>query len=137
MAGTWTSEHFSRFAGQIRRLTDQHRELEDEPLHLALSYDPGRDPRDVFLFEAIGQFAGGATNLDRDLFEVTFGSTSEFPLGDGERLHLLLTSPEELPVALKEHWPLADELRSAVRRGDYEVMFVDDIGRELLESIRE
>lgn len=58
MAGTWTSERFPQFEPAIRRLTEQHRELEDEPLHLALGYLPRRKGQEVydgiFLFEVIG-----------------------------------------------------------------------------------
>jgi hypothetical protein len=54
MAGSWTSERFPQFETAIRHLTDQHRELKDEPLHLAISYGPIRDQQDIFLFEVIG-----------------------------------------------------------------------------------
>jgi hypothetical protein len=50
MAGTWISKTFPQFEKQIRNLTKQHRELKDEPLHLAISYAPKRDQQDIFLF---------------------------------------------------------------------------------------
>src|SRR5438552_2950735 len=79
MAGSWTSERFPQFEAAIRRLTDQHRELADEPLHLALSYLPAkRDQQHIFLFEVIGG-AGESGNPERDLFEVTFAASPGFP----------------------------------------------------------
>ena len=36
MPGEWISEKFPQFEPAIRQLTEQHRELEDELLHLAL-----------------------------------------------------------------------------------------------------
>jgi hypothetical protein len=55
MAESWTSDGFPQFEQAIRRLTEQHRELEDEPLHLAVSDSPAeRDRQDIFLFEVIG-----------------------------------------------------------------------------------
>jgi hypothetical protein len=55
MAGPWTAERFPQFEAAIRRLTDQHRGLVDEPLHLAVSYLPAlRDQQHIFLFEVIG-----------------------------------------------------------------------------------
>ena len=50
MAGTWTSERFPQFEPAIRRLTQQHRELEDEPLHLALAYLPRRHGQEIHQF---------------------------------------------------------------------------------------
>ena len=38
MAGQWNAARFSRSEAAIRRLTEQHRALADEPLHLAVSY---------------------------------------------------------------------------------------------------
>jgi hypothetical protein len=50
MAGPWTAESFPQFEAAIRRLTEQHRELVDEPLHLAVSYLPAiRDQQHVYL----------------------------------------------------------------------------------------
>ena len=59
MAGSWTSEKFPQFEQAVRALTEQHRELEDEPLHLAISYGPLRDQQDIFLFEKRGIGVGG------------------------------------------------------------------------------
>jgi hypothetical protein len=55
MAGTWVLENLPQFEPALRRLTQQHRELEDEPLHLAVAYLPvrqGKEAHDgVYLFE--------------------------------------------------------------------------------------
>ncbi|MGH7140734.1 MAG: hypothetical protein ACREHD_33800 [Pirellulales bacterium] len=111
--------------------------LQDEPLHLALAYDPGHNPGDVFLFEVVGGFAGGQPNPERNLFEVTYGNCSGFASTNGEQLHLVLTSPEELQVAVREHWPLAVEVAEAIRQGNFELLFEDDEGSQLLDLIRE
>src|SRR5438132_10790984 len=103
MAGKWTSERFPHFESAIRRLTEQHRELEDEPLHLALAYLPRRNGREVaqgiFLLEVIG---GAANRLGQsgDLFEATFDAAPGLPTGFDQTLHLILTTPRELEEAL-------------------------------------
>ena len=107
MAGTWTTERFPQFAEAIGKLAQQHRELEDEPLHLAVSYGPPREQEDIFLFEVIG---GTDINPEGNLFETTFLPASGFPMEPGQRLHLILTNPEELHEAVDKGWPLAKEI---------------------------
>jgi hypothetical protein len=135
MAGTWTSERFPQFESQIRRLTEQHRELEDEPLHLAISYAPKRDQEDIFLLEAIGGNGGDSVNPDKELFETTFASAPGFPMALTQRLHLVLTNRHELDVALDERWQSVGEIVDAISSGDYVVLFQDDIGKDLLNRI--
>ena len=78
MAENWTSGRFPQFEAQIRELTSQHRELEDEPLHLAISYAPKRDPQDIFLFEVVGGNGSGIVSTEHELFEITFASAPVF-----------------------------------------------------------
>lgn len=136
MAGSWTTERFPQYERSLRKLIDQHREIEDEPLHLAISYQPPRDPHDVFLFEVIGDSIDGI-RTDRDLFEVTFEPTAQLPLASGERMHLVLTNPREFRQALDENWPLANELRDAIRSHDYKVLHSDTNGEAILNLMRE
>jgi hypothetical protein len=136
MAGTWTSERFPQFEREISRLTEQHRELQDEPLHLAVAYLPAaRDQQDIFLFEVVG---GALTTIssDRNLFEATFTSTPGFRMGANERLHLVLTNPDELRLALEQGWPLAQEVVNAIRANDYHTMYADDVGNAVLSQLQ-
>jgi hypothetical protein len=136
MAGSWTADRFPQFEKAIRHLIEQHRELEDEPLRLAITYLPAnRDPQHIFLLEVIHAF-GESLNPERDLFEVTYEPTPGFPMGPNEQLHLILTNPRELKTALRESWPLAIEVIDAIRAGDYEVLFEDRIGKRLLAMLR-
>jgi hypothetical protein len=137
MAGSWTADRFPEFEPEIRRLAAQHQELEDEPLHLAISYQPGtRVQQDIYLFEVIGGIGAG-TNPDRDLFEVVFEATPEFPMAPRERLHLILTTPEEMEVALRDGWPLAAEVVGAIRAGDYKELHADETGQRALARLQE
>ena len=136
MAGSWTSDRFPQFEQAIRQLTEQHRELEDEPLHLAVSYLPAkRDQQHIYLFEVIGT-AGDSINPEEDLFEVTFGNTDGFPMAKGQELHLILTNPRELDIALERSWPLASELVTALRDGDFKVLFQDEVGEKVLTTLQ-
>jgi hypothetical protein len=137
MAGTWTSERFPQFEAAIKRLTEQHRELADEPLHLAISYLPdGRNQQHIFLFEVIGGGAG-SVNPERDLFEAEFAATPGFPMGPNEQLHLVLTNARELDIALRENWALAEEVVGAIQAGDYKVLHADEIGQRVLAMLEE
>ena len=135
MAGSWTADRFPQFEAAIRRLTEQHRELVDEPLHLAVSYLPGmRDQQHIFLFEVIGG-PGESINPERDLFEAIFETSPGFPMGPNEQLHLILTNPRELEIALREGWSLASEVVNAFRARDYEVLYKDEIGKRVLDKL--
>ncbi|HYW84856.1 MAG TPA: hypothetical protein VFB30_16450 [Spirochaetia bacterium] len=135
MAGSWTADRFPQFEAAIRRLTEQHRELVDEPLHLAVSYLPVmRDQQHIFLFEVIGG-PGESINPERDLFEAIFETTPGFPMGPNEQLHLILTNPRELEIALREGWSLASEVVNAFRARDYEVLYKDEVGERVLDKL--
>jgi len=137
MAGSWTADRFPKFEAGIRRLTDQHRELEDEPLHLAIAYHPAtQDQQHIFLFEVIGG-PGDSVSPERDLFEVTFAATADFPMNPNEQLHLILTNPRELTIALREDWRLARDLIAAIRAGDYNALYADEVGQRILAMLQE
>ncbi len=130
VAGPWTSERFPQIETRIRELTEQHRELEDEPLHLAISYAPQRDPQDIFLFEVIG--GTDSISPDKELFETTFASTPGFPMSTDQQLHLLLTNRSELDMALREGWQSVREIVDAIRSGEYKTLWADEIGKGVL-----
>jgi hypothetical protein len=131
MAGTWTTERFPAFADAIRRLTAEHQELKDEPLHLAISYGPPREQQDIFLFEVIG--GDDTLNPEGDLFEVTFLPGSGFPMAPSQKLHLILTNRKELQEATNKGWPLAMEILSALRSsGTHKVLHKDQLGKKIL-----
>lgn len=135
MAGSWIADRFPQFEGAIRRLTEQHRELEDEPLHLAVAYLPAtRDQQHIFILEVVGGL-GESVNPDRDLFEAVYETSPGFPMGPKEQLHLILTNPRELEVALRDGWSLASEAVNAIRAGDYEVLYKDEVGEQALDRL--
>jgi hypothetical protein len=133
----WTIHRFPGLERQIRDLAEQHREFRDEPLHLAIAYQPIRDPQDIFIFELIGNFGGNEVASDAELFEVTFDSGPSFTMQPGQKLHLVFSNPKEFRAALDQRWPKAEEIRDAVRRGNFEVLHSDEIGRKALELLNE
>jgi len=135
MAGPWTSTKFPQFKEQIRNLTKQHRELKDEPLHLAISYAPKRNQQDIFLFEVIGGNGGESINPEKELFETTFTSTPSFPMAAGQQLHLILTNQRELDVALSEGWPSIREVVDAIQSNDYQKLYADKTGGQILKLL--
>jgi hypothetical protein len=120
-----TSKQFPEYAEELRGLVTQHRKIRDEPLLLAIYYKPRREEDDVFLFEVIGEFGAGAIDEDRELFEVTYPSSTNFPLEAGQRLHLVLTNPQEYEVAVQQGWKHVQELREAIKSSDFQVLYSD------------
>ena len=114
----------------------RHREIEDEPLQLALIYRADGDSANLSLFEVHDNFGRNEVDEDRQFFEFGFGPATSLPLADIQKVRLILTNPVELRVALDEGWPSALEVRDAVRRGDFEALFADEVGTALLELLR-
>jgi hypothetical protein len=118
---------------QLRKLVEEHRQLADEPLLLAVYFEPKRNPEDVFLFEIIDGFAGGRVDEERKLFEVSYSGTESFPMMPGKKLHLVLTNPTEFEAACQEDWPSLREIREAVKAGHSETLYVSQ-GSDSLEA---
>jgi hypothetical protein len=127
---------FPQSESKLKRLVSEHLKLQDEPLLLALYYAPDREQQDIFLFEVLDGFGGNSVSPDRNLFEVTYGTSPAFAMKRGQQLHLVLTNPIELKLAFRDGWELAKEIRDAVRRNDYRVIHQDEGAAELLEIVR-
>lgn len=127
-----TPELFDRLHGWV----EAHRGLEDETLRLALAFDPGRDSQDVFLFEVSDNFGSNSVSEDRAMLEASYLRPQDFPLRPGQNIRLILTNPPELRAALAEGWPAATEIRQAIRRGDFEILYQDSIGEGILREIK-
>ena len=114
---------FPAYESQTKRLVESHLALEDEPLLLALYYAQDADSEDVYLFEVIENFGAGDISEDKELFEVTFGSSEGFPLPSGRHLHLILTNPDELKAAFANKWEGVEAIRSAIWRGNFRSLY--------------
>jgi hypothetical protein len=132
----FTIDRYPHLDNSLRELARKHGELQDEPLHLALLYDPGRETEDVFLFELLGNFGRNEIGEEGELFEVAFGPTDQLPLSAGQHLHLVLSSTREFEFALAQEWKSALEMRDAVRRGDFEILYKNEIGENALGWLR-
>lgn len=135
MAGAWAIESFPQFEEALRRLTNEHLELKDEPLHLALAYSSPRDSQDIFLLEVIG-FRVESDESEGNFFEVSYANTADFSMEPEQKLHLILTDPKELKTALRDAWPTMVEIVGAISRDDFKVLFEDEVGQQLLTEIQ-
>jgi hypothetical protein len=115
-------------------LVQAHQRLQDEPLHLAIAYDPGRERDHVFLFEIVGNFGSELIDPDRRFFEVGFSGAQVF-MARPPDLRLVLTSPTEFREALRDGWPVIAELRRAIASQRYQIMYQDDVGRRLFQEL--
>ncbi len=128
---------FPAYREPLQNLVEEHLEDKNDPLLLALYYAPQRNPEDVFLLEVSQNFSNGRLDPDRELFEMAFSNKTGFPVEDGQWVHLVLANPNEVQVAFKEHWLLSDEIRTAIRNNNAEVIYsVPGVGDELLREIR-
>jgi hypothetical protein len=134
---TQTTSNFHSHLKDIKKLVAEHKKIKDEPLLLAIYYQPRRDPQDIFLFEVIDNFGRGAVSDEKEFFEVTYGSTSGFLMESGQRLHLILTNPEEFALAVNKAWPQVRELQDARADSQYEVIFKSKTHEHLERMLHE
>lgn len=132
---TQAPTQFPGFATQIRGLVEEHLKLTDEPLLWAVYYKPNRDEQDIFLFEVIEDFGAGRIDPDREFFEVTYTSKSGFDMDADQRLHLVLTNPQEFTAAVRENWELLAELQQAINLGNYQTIYIDQGHKHLAEMV--
>jgi hypothetical protein len=104
---------------------------------LALVIDPGRDPEDVFLFKVSEGFGLNEIGPDREFLEATLGAMEALPLEKDQRLHLIVKSPTELRAALEQSSASANEVRDAIRGDDFEILFQDEQGLDMMEWLRD
>ena len=127
---------FNEYNLQMRELIEYHLQLPEIRVILALRFQPERLPEDVFLFEVIDNFGAGLLDDKKTLFEIAYDSSEEFPMKAHSQLHLVLTHPVEIDLALREQWPSAQEIRNAVLAGKCETLFSDAEGKQILERLR-
>ncbi|MCX7014596.1 MAG: hypothetical protein NTW86_18940 [Candidatus Sumerlaeota bacterium] len=120
---------------KLASLVREHLALKDEPLLLAAYYVPRRKPKDIFVFELIENFGDNTVSPAREFFEVTFSSSKDIPLEPGQQVHLVMTNPEEMEVALQEGWKNAQELKEAKRKGKFWVLHQDARAFDVLGKI--
>ena len=125
------------FLDIVTGLVEDHKELLEEPIHLAIYYAPKeRGANDVFLFEVLDDFEGNSIEEDGDMLEVTYGRTPDFPmLNQDSRLHIILASPTELRKAYKNKTNLFNELKLALDSDKAKVIFSDQHGEKLKSEV--
>src|SRR5438876_10570077 len=116
-----------QYAALLRDLVNQHKQLDDDRLALAIAYTDDRN-HDLFLMEVLEKrgFLGQGFIFQgaSDLRVHEIASTPGFPLAADQTLHLILTNPVELQHALAANYPLAESFRQAVRSGRYLALVV-------------
>jgi len=128
---------YPEYKSAVEKLVEQHRNLRDGRLHLAVYLaPPKRSKRDIYLFEVIDDFGGEQTDPERKLFTFAYGSTPGLPLPDGVRLWMILTNPTEFDQAIHEGWKRVDEIRNAKKAGNALVLHADAKGKKLWTRIK-
>jgi len=128
---------YPNYLNQVRDLVEQHRELVEEPLLLAIYYAPDRDPEDVFLFEILDNFRGGALDTSGDILEVLYGSTEHFEMDPrNAMLHILLLNPKEFIDAVSQDTRKIAELRAAFGNGKAQLVFESDKCNDVVKVIQ-
>ena len=120
---------------RVRRLVSAHKRIKGGPLLLAVYYESAQAPQDISILEVIDSAGTNSVDPDKELFEVTYGSTPGFQMREGQRLRLVLTNPRELRIAIREGWPKVREIRKAFERGRAMVISQSPKAKDLLEGL--
>ncbi len=120
---TAAARTFPGYHEVVQELVEEHLEIKDQPLLLALYYAPDRDSNDVFLFEVADKFGGNRVTEEKAFMEVTFGADSELRIGKKQRLHLVITNPNEFRAAIRNRWPDVVEIGKAVAQQRYQQIY--------------
>ncbi len=123
----------------VKRLVEQHRQLEHQTLLLAVYFNRPEDPDSVYLLEVISQLGYDEVSDDNELFEMSYGSTEGFRVPIGSRLNIILTNAVELRVAIEKQWDSLRSLLAAVELGpeQYQVIFSTGVGDDLISLLRQ
>jgi hypothetical protein len=133
---------FPEYLNQVKELVNQHLELVEEPLLLAIYYAPDgdvpeRNPEDVFLFEVLGNFDGSSIAYEGDLLEVVYGNTPHFVMHSRDSLlHIILTSPAELYEAAQRNTRRFQEVKRALAEHRAQIIYSDPQGVELQKVLQ-
>jgi len=135
----WKTKQLPKFKKQLDSLIKEHRKMEDEPLHLAMVYNPvdKGDAGEIYLLEVIGGHELHSLSPDPDLYFSTYRSTPDYDIGFKFPLHLILTNEFELQMAIEDSWPRAEEMVAAIKNESFHVLFKDEIGEEILAKLKE
>lgn len=104
-----------RYRQYIAPLVERHKENYGDKLLLSVSYTPERDESDIFLLTVLAGFHSHSLEENGDILEVLYGSTNAFPLFGNDRLHILLTSPEEFEEAKQKQTSRLTEFMTACK----------------------
>ena len=109
------------YPGQIDLIEDlvlnDHTEFKETPLILAIYFKSRQFPNEECVFEVLHRFGLNEVSEVKSVFQIQFGPTPNFPLPEGDRLHLFLTNPVEVSYAIAHRWPEVVDLCEAIKSG--------------------
>jgi hypothetical protein len=119
----------------IKSLVASHREIKEEPLHLAIFLrDPAR-PAELVLLEVLGNFGQDQISDEGEIMTVRFPSSADLPIGSDRELCLMLTNVPEFETASASNWASILEVRRLIGEEAYSVVSSDDVGKRLLQEL--
>lgn len=119
----------------LQQLLSKHLAIQDEPLQLALWFQPDRDKEAVFVFEVADNFGNNDVDPEKEFLEISFPPSSDLPFG-GHDIHLILTNPEELKIAHQERWKSLQEILQSIQQNRYRILHKSEQGEDLWSLIR-
>ncbi len=104
-------------------ILNDHTELKDTPLILAIYFKSGQSPNEECVFEVLRHFGLDEVSEEKSVFQIQFGPTQNFRLPEGDRLHLFLSNPNEMMYAIEHGWPEINDLIEAIKADSCETIY--------------
>ena len=124
---------------QIQELVNEHLDLIDQPLLVAVYYASEAAPNEECLFEVARHFGFDEVSEDRQIFQIQFGPSDNFPLPPGDRLRLSLTNTAEFREALSQGWPEIKDLIKAIDQSQSSLLYYrrgDGDAQEIVDALK-
>lgn len=118
---------------------NDHVTLEDTPLALAIYFKSHQSPNEECVFEVLHRFGLDEVSEIKSVFQIQFGPTPNFPLPQGDRLHLFLSNPNEMMYAIEHGWSEINDLVQAIKTDHYEIIYCcagDPDAERMLTALR-
>lgn len=115
----------------LTSLIEEHKEIENQPLHLAIAYRLGDSASELYLLEVSENFGGNRVSDEKLFLKAWVAQPPDFRFHEATEFYLVLTNLAEFSTAISETWSQISELKWSIEKGLAKKLFSDEQGEKL------